>query len=132
MPIEQTVARNWTFAERVPRYRPYTLRDLGAIPQLDRLPRWVRQEMQVVARVLPFRANNFVIDELIDWSQVPDDPYFRFIFPVCDMLCPEHFSRMATALTSGDTGHIQGMAEDIRAELNPHPASQMEHTVSYR
>ena len=33
------------------------------------------------ASVLPMRANNYVIDELIDWSNIPDDPIFQLVFP---------------------------------------------------
>jgi hypothetical protein len=32
--------------------------------------------MRVVSSVLPFRVNDYVIKELIDWSRVPDDPIF--------------------------------------------------------
>ena len=33
--------------------------------------------MRVVGNVLPFRVNNYIIEELIDWSQVPDDPLYQ-------------------------------------------------------
>jgi len=36
-----------------------------------------RFEMRVVASVLPFRVNQYVIDELIDWDNVPNDPIFH-------------------------------------------------------
>ena len=53
--------------------------------------------MAWVAHVLPFRVNNYVIDELIDWNAVPADPLFQLTFPQPDMLLPEHYCR--TALT---------------------------------
>ena len=31
--------------------------------------------------VLPMRANTYVVNELIDWSKVPDDPIFQLVFP---------------------------------------------------
>ncbi len=60
-----------TTADVAPRFRPFTIRDLRLIPQLARLSRSIRREIETVARVLPFRANNFVVDELIDWSRAP-------------------------------------------------------------
>lgn len=114
-----------------PIYRPYTLRDLGRIPQLARLPRQVRQDIEIVARVLPFRANNFVVDELIDWHQAPDDPYFRLVFPVREMLHPAHFTRMADAIKRGHEPEIAAVALAIRGELNPHPAGQMDQNVPH-
>ncbi len=85
----------------------------------------MRFAMQVVARVLPFRVNQYVIEDLIDWDNVPDDPIFRLTFPQQDMLSPEHFDRMANLLRSGaDDKEIRTLANEIRAELNPHPAGQ--------
>ena len=33
------------------------------------------------ATVLPMRANNYVVEELIDWSDIPNDPIFQLVFP---------------------------------------------------
>ena len=38
------------------------------------------------ASVLPMRANNYVVEELIDWSNIPDDPIFQLVFPQPGML----------------------------------------------
>ena len=37
--------------------------------------------MRAVASVLPFRTNNYVVDNLIDWNNIPDDPIFQLTFP---------------------------------------------------
>ena len=44
-------------------YRAYTQRDFDRITPLSRLPPERRFAMQVVANVLPFRVNDYVIDE---------------------------------------------------------------------
>ena len=65
--------------------------------------------------MLPFRVNQYVIDELIDWDDAPDDPMFRLVFPQPEMLAPEHFSRIADLLQSdADKEHIQAAAREIR------------------
>ncbi|MBN2021274.1 MAG: hypothetical protein JW809_00630 [Pirellulales bacterium] len=113
-----------------PRLRPYTFRDLATLPQLGGLPVESRRAMEVVAHVLPFRANNYVVEELIDWGRIPDDPVFRLTFPQPEMLAPEQFSRMAAALASGlGDAHVRAVADEIRQELNPHPAGQLQHNV---
>jgi len=33
------------------------------------------------ASVLPMRTNNYVVEDLIDWSNIPDDPIFQLVFP---------------------------------------------------
>ncbi len=109
------------------RFRVFTQRDLERIPQLAQLESEQRLAMKVVSSVLPFRVNDYVIDHLIDWSKVPDDPIFQLTFPQKEMLLPEHFERMAE-LYKRDAARdeIQAMASEIRRELNPHPAGQMQ------
>ena len=60
-----------------PRFKVYNERHLDQIPQLQRLSDEQRFNMQVVASVLPFRINPYVIENLIDWDNVPDDPMFH-------------------------------------------------------
>lgn len=103
----------------------YGIRDIDRLPQLERLSAAQRHAMKVVAQVLPFRANNYVVEELIDWNRVPDDPIFRLTFPQPRMLSEDQFSRMDRALTDGsDKARLRAIADEIRLELNPHPAGQ--------
>lgn len=104
----------------------YGLRDLDSIPQFKMLPADQRFAVKVVSSVLPFRVNNYVIEELIDWSNVPDDPIFQLTFMQKEMLSDDQFSRMELALSNNHTlEEIQKTIEEIRLELNPHPAGQM-------
>ena len=109
------------------RFKVFTQRDLDKIPQLKQLPEATRFEMQVVSSVLPFRVNEYVVDELIDWSKVPEDPIYQLTFPQKDMLSEQMFERMAQAYRDGlDKKAITALAQELRAELNPHPAGQMQ------
>ena len=58
-------------------YRPIDLRNIAKSPQWELLPDEVQQAVRVVGEVLPFRTNQFVLDNLIDWSKAPDDPIFN-------------------------------------------------------
>ena len=86
--------------------------------------------MEVVGNVLPFKTNNYVVEQLIDWDNVPNDPMYVLTFPQKGMLIPEHYDKMASTLRSGaDKKEIARVANDIRLQLNPHPAGQMELNV---
>jgi len=112
------------------RFQVFTERHLENIPQIQRLPEAQRFEMRVVANVLPFRVNQYVIDELIDWDNIPADPMFQLTFPQKEMLTPEQFSRMASLLRStDDKAAIRELAHELRMELNPHPSGQRELNV---
>lgn len=107
------------------KFRVYTDRQLDQIEALEKLGAAHRFDMQVVASVLPFRVNQYVIDELIDWDRVPDDPIFQLTFPQRGMLGDTAFERMAALLRGAPTAQeIRALANELRAELNPHPAGQ--------
>jgi len=105
-------------------FQVYTERQLDKILPLQKLSAAHRFDMRVVANVLPFRVNQYVIDELIDWDNIPDDPIFQLTFPQKGMLAEAHFGQMADALASEDRQRIKQTAASIRQELNPHPAGQ--------
>jgi KamA family protein len=127
-PQESTSRRSlWTAPTR---FRVYTERQFDQIQALQQLPEEQRFAMRVVANVLPFRVNQYVIDELIDWDTAPDDPIFQLTFPQPGMLIPDHFERMASLMRrTDDRDVIRATANEIRRELNPHPAGQRELNV---
>ena len=47
--------------------RFYSARDIERLPQLQSLTPDDRLAMRVVAHVFPFRVNNYVVEDLIDW-----------------------------------------------------------------
>ena len=107
------------------RFKVYTERHIDSIAQIQRLPEEQRFAMHVVANVLPFRVNQYVIDELIDWTNIPEDPIFQLTFPQPGMLEPADFDLMAETLrTTDDKVEIKRVATQIRNKLNPHPAGQ--------
>ncbi len=111
---------------RARRFQVYTDRQIESIERLRKLPREDRFAMQVVASVLPFRVNQYLIDELIDWERVPQDPIFHLIFPQRGMLSDGDFERMAELHRRGaDKAEIQALANELRQGFNPHPAGQL-------
>ena len=112
--------------------RFYGLRDIDNIPQLKKLSAEDRFSIKVVAHVLPFRTNNYVIEELINWDNVPYDPIFQLTFMQKDMLLPEHFEMMEEVLKKNASQEtIHTTANRIRYELNPHPAGQLTANVPF-
>jgi KamA family protein len=111
-------------------YTAYSLHNFKDIPQIKRLTDEQIHDIEVVGTVLPFKTNNYVIENLIDWSNVPDDPMFIQTFPQKGMLLPEHYRKMeATLMSTTDKVEIKKTADEIRMKLNPHPAGQIEYNV---
>lgn len=86
--------------------------------------------MQAVANVLPFRANNYIVEELIDWENIPNDPIFRLTFPHPEMLSSKDLNCMIQLLKDNAPEKLlRKTANEIRLGLNPHPAGQKQHNV---
>ncbi len=112
------------------KYISYLLHNFKNIPQIQDLDQQYIDDIEIVGSVLPFKTNNYVIENLIDWLKVPDDPMFKLTFPQRDMLKPEHYEKMKSVIKSGaDKQTIKEAANEIRLQLNPHPAGQLEHNV---
>jgi hypothetical protein len=79
-------------------FHVYTQRDLDRLTAVHHLPADQRFAMKVVSTVLPFRVNDYVVEDLIDWASVPDDPIFQLTFPQPGMLGAEHFNTIADLL----------------------------------
>ena len=119
----------WSIEES-PRIKTYTLSNFRELPDIQKMSQEKQFEMEVVGNVLPFKTNNYVVEQLIDWKNIPKDPMFVLTFPQKGMLIPEHYEKMASALKNkADKKEIQEIANQIRLKLNPHPAGQMELNV---
>ncbi|MFW5755647.1 MAG: KamA family radical SAM protein [Tangfeifania sp.] len=107
------------------KYRSFSLHNFRQIPQLENLTEEQKFDIEVVGTVLPFKTNNYVVDELIDWDNFEKDPFFILNFPQREMLGEADFNKIATLLKSGaPKKEVQGEVKKIRLKLNPNPAGQ--------
>lgn len=112
------------------KYRAYTNKNIDQISQFKYLTSEQRAAITTVSRVLPFRVNNYVVEELIDWDNIPVDPMFQLTFPQEEMLAEEDFERIGGLLErDAPDEEIDAVVQDIRLSMNPHPAGQMDLNV---
>jgi KamA family protein len=108
----------------------YHTKDIETLPQLAKFSEQDRLRMRAIASILPFQCNNYVIEELIDWDNVPDDPIFRLTFPHSDMLPAKDVNPVMQALDANSSrDQLQAIVNPIRQQLNPNPAGQKQHNV---
>ncbi|KAL1507985.1 hypothetical protein AB1Y20_007587 [Prymnesium parvum] len=99
------------WAERFPRLKP-KLKDI-----------------QMASLIFPFKASPYLVEELIDWETEGDiskDPFYRLVFPTMQMLSPDHRALLEEASAAGDPFRLKEVVDEIREDLNPHPAGQKE------
>ena len=114
---------------RIParKYKVYTEKSLDKIPQLQSLPRVDLTALKAVATVLPFRVNEYVLERLIDWNEVPHDPIYQLTIPQRGMLKPDDFERMYRLVRNkAPEDVVRQAARRIQLQMNPHPSGQLE------
>ena len=117
---------------QAPRLEILLRKDLDTIPQLQKLSADQRIDMRAVSAVLPFRVNRYVVDELIDWDRIPDDPIYQLTFPQPGMLADADLAHMRDLVVRNvPKAELEAAARQIQLGMNPHPAGQMELNVPH-
>jgi KamA family protein len=112
------------------RYKALTERTVSRSPFWEKLDPELQEAVRVVSKVLPFRVNEYVVSELIDWDRVPDDPMYQLTFPQRQMLDPEDYETIRELLRrEAPRDELEAAVHRIRLGLNPHPAGQLTHNV---
>lgn len=108
-------------------YQSYTANNIHELPQFDSISPEQLHAIRVVSEVYPFRVNSHVAENLIDWSNIPDDPMFRLTFPQAGMLSGDDYQTISDLVGSNaDASLIREEARKIQLRQNPNPAGQME------
>ena len=109
------------------KYKLYSRKNIDQIMRLKNLPKELLVATKTVSTVLPFRVNNYIIDVLIDWNNIPHDPLYQLTFPQPEMLDKQDFKQMNELLMKkASEKDILTTARKIQMSMNPHPAGQME------
>jgi KamA family protein len=112
------------------RFRAYTVKHLDKLTARAGLDADERLAVRAVATVLPFRTNEYVVEQLIDWDAAPDDPIYRLVFPQSDMLPEADVREISGLLARGaPDAEVSAAAHAVRTRLNPHPAGQLAFNI---
>ena len=111
--------------------KTYALHNYLSIPQMASVSDEIKKEIEIVGCVLPFKTNNYVTEELINWDDIDTDPIFTLNFPRRGMLEKKHYSAVEKLLDENvDKEIMDEKITQIRLSLNPNPAGQ-EQNVPY-
>jgi len=112
------------------KYHAYARHNFHKIPTYGRLSQGHIQDINIVSEVLPFKTNNYVIKELIDWDNYENDPMFILNFPQKSMLKPSQYTALSKMVAMNSSkSDLAEYVNELRLTLNPHPAGQLEHNV---
>ncbi|MFP3986811.1 lysine 2,3-aminomutase [Streptomyces sp. E11-3] len=112
------------------RFRAYGPRHIDEIAQRYGMPGDMRDTVRLISEVLPFRVNEYVLDQLVDWARIPDDPIFRMVFPQRGMLREDDVRSLARLVDDPSAKkQLRAEVRRIRGGLNPHPSGQKQLNV---
>ncbi len=112
------------------KYQVYARHNLNKLPTYGRLSQEQIHSIKIVSEVLPFKTNNYVVNELIDWDNFSEDPMYILNFPQKEMLHPSQFRSLSEMIEQNiPKSDLASYVEEIRMHLNPHPAGQLEHNM---
>lgn len=108
-------------------YRPFSWKHIDRIRPLNSK---LKAMIKTLSRVFPFKVNSYIVNELIDWDRVPDDPIFSLFFPVPQMLAREEFDTLHHLVYNRvGKDEIRDQTRAVQMDLNPHPGGQMDLNV---
>lgn len=110
-------------------FKAYNKKSLNKISYLNNLDPEIKQDIEICTNIMPFRVSSYVIEELIDWDKVPDDPIFQMTFPQPEMIGMENFNKLKSFYLNGNINSFKDEVRNIHFTMNPHPAGQKDLNV---
>jgi KamA family protein len=112
------------------KYKAFTRKNIRKIQEQKSLSEEIIEDVELVSLVFPFRVNNYVLEELINWDNIPQDPIFNINFPNKKMLKERHHKLLKSAVDSNKSkSELAKIINEIRYQLNPHPDGQLTYNV---
>lgn len=106
-------------------FEVYTKLNFSKINQLDKISKDFRKKLEVCANIFPFRVSSYVLNELIDWDNIPEDPIFQLTFPQPGMVGDDDLLKKFESLYfSGQKELFKKEITNYQLSMNPHPAGQ--------
>lgn len=106
-------------------FTPYTSTNLKSTSYWAQLPDSEKETFNILTRCYPFKANNYVLENLIHWENIPEDPMYKLIFPRKEMLSELHYRMLLEMQRAGmDEEFMTQLVGSIKRAMYP----EMRHT----
>ena len=100
------------------RFITYNAKNFRKIEYMKYLPEEVKKEIEIVAKIIPFKTNNYVVDYLIDWDNYETDPIYILNFPNRHMLRKEQYEKVKRGVEQNlPKKELSKIINGIRMEL---------------
>lgn len=94
----------------------------------QKLPLAEKKVFDTLTHFFPFKANNYVLENLIEWDLVPHDPMYRLLFPRKEILGEARYSRVKQIFDSnldpkGQSEKLKEIKDEVKPAIKFFPSS---------
>ena len=101
-------------------YKSYSATSFKNTPFFDKLSLPQQNEFNIVTKILHFKVNDHVINNLINWEDLENDPLYKLIFPQRGMVLDKDYLRLQNRIDiSADNTSIELASLVARKNLYP-------------
>ena len=102
------------------KFRAYNARSFKKTEYYQRLPIQEQEIFDVLTSVFQFKANNYVLDHLIDWNNIPEDPMYKLVFPRKEMIGASDYEQLRLAYEFGlEDQLMQTLVQQLKRKMYP-------------
>jgi len=84
------------------------------------LPIEAKEEFDILSSVFHFKVNNYVLENLIDWKNIPNDPMYRLVFPRKEMLSVMDYEFLEVLFRQGlKADELNVFVQRVRKKMSP-------------
>jgi len=102
------------------KYKSYSANSFKNTPHYQKLTKKQQNEFDIVTKILHFKVNDYVIDSLINWEDLDNDPFYKLIFPQRGMVLEKDYQRLENRIeVSADNSSVEMATLVARRNLYP-------------
>jgi L-lysine 2,3-aminomutase len=84
------------------------------------LPEDIKEELDIVTNIFPFKTNNYIVKSLIDWDHIRQDPIFRINFPNRQILPINEYNFLLSLFKNKSSNkYLPSAIEAVKLKLLP-------------
>lgn len=102
------------------KFKTYTNTSFKRTRYYNELPLEAREEFDILSSVFHFKANNYVLENLISWENAPNDPMYKLVFPRKEMLSSIDYEFLKELFNNGlKENELDLFVQRVRKKMFP-------------
>jgi len=101
------------------KFKSYHSKAFQQTKYYSRIPKDQQIQFTVLSKIFHFKVNNYVLENLIDWDHVLDDPIYKLVFPRKEMLPDTDYNKLYRVYEEKNYEELPTLVQDIKDRMFP-------------